>query len=56
MTLPGKHAELFDFGDRRAEMRWNGVSLPDQTFDKDQRVTHAATVENRRLGEAFALA
>ena len=52
-TLPGKHVELFDFGDGRAEVRWNGVSLPYRTFDKDQRVTHAAVVKNKRLGEAL---
>ena len=54
-TLPGKHVELFDFGDGQAEVRWNGVSLPYRTFDKDQRVTHTAIVENKRLGEALAM-
>ncbi len=54
-TLPGKHVEVFDFGDGRAEVRWNGVSLPYRTFDKDQRMTHAAVVENKRLGEAMAM-
>ena len=54
-TLPGKHVELFDFGDGQAEVRWNGVSLPYRTFDKDQRVTHAAIVENKRLSEALAI-
>jgi hypothetical protein len=28
------------------EVRWNGMSLPDQIVDKDQRVNHAAIVEN----------
>ncbi len=54
-TLPGKHVKLFDFGDGRAEVRWNGMSLPYRTFDKDQRVTHTAIVENKRLGEALAM-
>lgn len=36
-------------------MRWNGVVLPYLAFEKDQRVTHAAVVENKRLGEALAL-
>ncbi|WP_428393031.1 ISNCY family transposase [Lichenicoccus sp.] len=54
-TLAGKHVELFDFGDGRAEVRWNGVSLPYVTFEKDQRVTHAAVVENKRLSEALAM-
>ena len=37
-TLPGKHVELFDFGEDRLEVRWNNVSLPYRVFDKDQRV------------------
>ena len=35
-------------------MRWQGLSLPYRAFDKDQRVSHAATVENKRLGEVLA--
>lgn len=35
-------------------MRWKGLSLPFTVFDKDQRVTHAAIVENKRLGEVLA--
>ena len=35
-------------------MRWQGLSLPFKAFDKDQRVTHAAIVENKRLGEVLA--
>ena len=54
-TLPGKHVELFDFGGGRAEVRWNGVAVPCRTFDKDQRVTHAAVVKNKRLGEALTM-
>lgn len=54
-TLSGKHVELFDFGDGRLEVRWNGVSLPYLAFEKDQRVTHTAVVENKRLSEAMAL-
>ena len=30
------------------------MSLPFTVFDKDQRVTHAAIVENKRLGEVLA--
>ena len=30
------------------------MSLPYQVFDKDQRVNHAAIVENKRLGEVLA--
>ncbi|MBB2816784.1 UNVERIFIED_ORG: hypothetical protein GGD59_000001, partial [Rhizobium esperanzae] len=31
-----------------------GHSLPYKVFDKDQRVTHAAIVENKRLGDVLA--
>ncbi|GGW44919.1 hypothetical protein GCM10011452_36480 [Gemmobacter lanyuensis] len=38
-------------------MRWRGYSLPYKVFDPDQqRVTHAAITENKRLSEALALA
>ncbi|MDR6759740.1 hypothetical protein J2Y48_005058 [Mycoplana sp. BE70] len=35
-------------------MRWKGHSLPYRTFDKDQRVTHAAITENKRLSDVLA--
>jgi hypothetical protein len=35
-------------------VRWQGLSLPFKAFDKDQRVSHAAIVENKRLGEVLA--
>jgi hypothetical protein len=54
-TLPGKYLELFDFGDGRVELRWNGVSLPYRVFEKDRRVVHASVVENKRLTEALAM-
>ena len=34
--------------------RWKGRSLPYSAFDKLQRVSHAAIVENKRLGEVLA--
>ena len=54
-TLVGKHVEIYNFGDGRLDLRWNGVALPFQTFDKDQPITHASEVENKRLDEALAL-
>ncbi|MEP1521702.1 ISNCY family transposase [Ascidiaceihabitans sp.] len=48
--LPGKYVDTFAFPDGRFEVRWKGVSLPYSIFDKDQRVTHAAITENKRLG------
>src|ERR1700678_3604334 len=37
-----------------ASVRWKGRSLPYSAFDKLQRVSHAAIVENKRLGEILA--
>lgn len=48
--LPGKYVDTFAFPDGRLEIRWKGMSLPYSAFDKDQRVTHAAITENKRLG------
>jgi hypothetical protein len=36
------------------DVRWKGLSLPYTVFDKEQRASHAAIVENKRLGEALA--
>ena len=43
-----------NFPDGRLEVRWKGRSLPYSAFDKQQRVSHAAIVENERLGEILA--
>ena len=48
--LVGKYVDTFAFPDGRLEIRWKGISLPYSAFDKDQRVTHAAITENKRLG------
>ena len=48
--LPGKYVDTFTFPDGQLEIRWKGVPLPYSAFDKDQRVTHAAITENKRLG------
>ena len=47
--LPGKYVDSYEFPDGRLEFRWKGVSLPYSIFDKDQRVTHAAIIENKHL-------
>ena len=46
--------DIYDFPDGRLEVRWKGRSLPYSAFDKLQRVSHAAIVENKRLGEILA--
>src|SRR5277367_4096638 len=53
--LAGQYVELYDLADRPLEVRWKGVSLPYRVFSKDQRVTHTAIVENKRLGHALAI-
>jgi hypothetical protein len=52
--LRGKMVEIYDFPDGRLEVRWKGRPLPYSVFDKLQRVSHAAIVENKRLGEVLA--
>ena len=52
--LHGKMVEVYDFPDGRLEVRWKGQPLPYSAFDKLQRVSHAAIVENKRLGEVLA--
>jgi transposase len=53
-ALPGKYVETRQFADGRLEVLWKGVSLPFRVFDKDQRVSHAAVTENKRLGHVLS--
>ena len=52
--LVGQAVEIYDFPDGRLEIRWKGLPLAYAVFDKLQRVSHAAIVENKRLGEVLA--
>ena len=52
--LVGKYVDTYAFADGRLDIRWKGVSLPYKVFDKDQRVTHAAVTENKRLGDVLS--
>jgi hypothetical protein len=54
LRLRGKMVDIYDFPDGRLEVRWKGRSLRYSAFDKLQRVSHAAIVENKRLGEVLA--
>jgi hypothetical protein len=54
-NLGGQYVDLYDFADRPLEVRWKGLLLPYRVFSKDQRVSHTAIVENKRLGHALAL-
>ena len=53
-ALVGRYVDIYDFADGQLEVRWKGISLPYVSFDKDQRVSHSAIVENKRLGAALA--
>jgi Winged helix-turn helix len=52
--LAGQYVEIYDFADRPLEVRWKGHSLPYRVFSEDQRVSHTAIVENKRLSHALA--
>ena len=53
-SLVGKYVDTYAFPDGRVEVRWKGLPLTYTVFDKDQRVGHAAVIENKRLGEVLA--
>ena len=53
-TLVGKYVDTYAFPDGRFEVRWEGLPLTYSVFDKDQRVSHAAITENKRLGAVLA--
>src|SRR3954471_1675692 len=52
--LVRQEVEIYDFPDGRLEIRWKGLPLAYAVFDKLQRVSHAAIVENKRRGEVLA--
>nr|MDI5930295.1 ISNCY family transposase [Rhizobium leguminosarum] len=52
--LVGRYVETYAYADGRLDVRWKGYSLPYTVFDKDQRVTHAAITENKRLSDILA--
>lgn len=52
--LAGQYVDSYAFADGRLEFRWRGEALPYSFFDKNQRVSHAAVVENKRLSAVLA--
>ena len=54
LNAEAKHVDTFSFPDGRFQVRWKGQILPYAVFDKDQRVTQADIVENKRLSEVLA--
>jgi hypothetical protein len=53
--LSGKYVDLYEFPDGKLEVRSKGHSLPYRLFSKDQRVSHTAVVENKRLSHALTI-
>ena len=53
--LASQYVDVYEFSDRPLEVRWKGVSLPYRVFSKDQRVSHTAVIENKRLGHALSI-
>ena len=53
--LGGKYVDLYEFPDGTLEVRSKGRSLPYRLFSKDQRVSHTAVVENKRLSHALTI-
>ncbi|TJZ84447.1 hypothetical protein FA740_09975 [Paracoccus hibiscisoli] len=50
-----RYVETYTYPDRSLEIRWKGISLPYRIFNPaQQRVTHAAVTENKRLSEVLA--
>ena len=52
--IVGQYVDIYHFADGQVDVRWKGLSLPYTVFDKEQRVSQAAVVENKRLGAALA--
>ena len=53
--LVGKYVDTYEYADGRIQIRAKGVALPHTIFDPhQQRVTHAAITENKRLGAVLA--
>ena len=52
--LVSKYVDIYEFADGRLDVRWRACSLPYTVFDKEQRVTHTAITENKRLGEVLS--
>ncbi len=52
--LVGRYVETYAMPTAAWTYVGEGHSLPYRVFDKDQRVTHAAITENKRLGDVLA--
>ena len=53
--LAGKYVDLYHYPDGPLDVRWKEHTLPYRVFSKDQRVSHTAIVENKRLSHALTI-
>lgn len=53
-VLIGKRISVYAFADGRVELSWDGRTLPYRIYDKRPRISSAAVVENKRLGDVLA--
>jgi hypothetical protein len=53
-AIGGRYVDVYHYADGRLDLRWKGLSLPYTIVDKEQRVSQAVVVENKRLGAALA--
>ena len=51
----GKRVTVVDYPDGRLSIRYRGVELAYQTFDKLQQVDQGAIADNKRLGAVLAM-
>ena len=52
-TLVGSYVDTYLFPNGQFDVRSKGIKLDYRVFDKDQRVTHANIVDNKRLGHVL---
>jgi len=53
-VLIGKRIHVHAYADGRVELTWEGRTLPYRIYDKRPRISSAAVVENKRLGDVLA--
>ena len=52
--LPGRYVDTCEFPDGRLQIRVKGVVVPFTAYDPEQRVSHAAVIENKHLTAVLA--
>ncbi len=52
--MVGKFVDVYEYGCGRIQVRAKGVVLPHTILNPERRITHAAIIENKRLGAVLA--